>query len=78
MIDHKCPYGAAGCGETHDCPRCELSFKAKAYKSLTAAEKAYDNQVDPLGFYHTEFPTGCSCHSLAPCQYCTRDTLSPQ
>jgi len=59
-----CVPGQYTCG-TH-----KRQAQAQAYKRLSEKEKAYDRMVDPVGWYHQDFPTGCSCHISAPCSFC--------
>lgn len=73
-----CKHGEAGCGQHYDCGRCAREKRARAYRNLTPAQRAYDRHVDPLGAYHTGFDAGCSCHISAPCSYCTRDIEDDQ
>ena len=54
----------------YECGNCRRKRRAEAYRRLTPEQKAYDSHVDPLGAYHTDFPSGCSCHISAPCSYC--------
>ena len=68
-----CKHGEVGCGQFYDCWLCTLEKRALAYRKLTPAQRAYDQHVDPAGAYHTEFPSGCSCHLSAPCSFCTRE-----
>lgn len=69
-----CKNGDLSCGAGYwDCGKCEDEMRRAAYKRLTPAQKAYDNFVDPLGAYHTDYdrePQGCSCHISPPCSYC--------
>jgi hypothetical protein len=69
-----CKNGDLACGQGHwYCGRCKDESRRAAYKRLTPAQKAYDNYVDPLGAYHTDYdrePQGCSCHISPPCSYC--------
>ena len=65
-----CKYGEADCGELYFCGRCARERRARAYRNLTEEQKSYDRYVDPAGAYHTDFPSGCSCHLSAPCSYC--------
>ena len=44
--------------------------RARAHQNLAEEQKAYDRHMDPLGAYHTDFPSGCSCHLSAPCSFC--------
>lgn len=69
-----CKHGEVGCGQYYDCGLCAREKRARAYRNLTPAQKAYDRHVDPMGAYHTDFEAGCSCHLNAPCSYCTRET----
>lgn len=71
---HVCKHGEVDCGVHYDCGRCASEKRARAYQRLTHAQKLYDQHVDPAGWYHTDFPQGCSCHISAPCGYCVRDT----
>ena len=68
-----CKNGERGCGEYYDCEKCAIEKRAEAYRNLTEEQKAYDRYVDPLGFYHTDFPSGCSCHISAPCSFCSEN-----
>lgn len=55
----------------HDgCYRCQRARRARAYQMVSPSEKAYDRFFDPLGQYHTDFPSGCSCHISPPCSFC--------
>lgn len=65
-----CKHGEANCGQYYHCDKCTRERRAAAYRRLTPAEKAYDRYVDPVGAYHTDFPSECSCHISAPCSYC--------
>ena len=65
-----CKHGEAGCGQYYHCGKCARERRAQAYLRLTPAQKAYDRHVDPAGAYHTDFPSGCSCHIDAPCSFC--------
>ena len=69
-----CKNGDLSCGAGYwYCGKCEDDAYRAAYKRLTPAQKAYDNMVDPLGAYHTDYdrePQGCSCHISPPCNYC--------
>ena len=68
------PSEKCGCVTGHyTCGKHRRQRMAKAYRRLTPEQKAYDRRVDPLGFYHQDFPAGCSCHINPPCSYCTRD-----
>ena len=71
---HVCKHGEVDCGVHYDCGKCARQKRAAAYRRLTPAQKAYDDYVDPIGAYHENFPSGCSCHINPPCGYCTRDT----
>jgi hypothetical protein len=73
-----CKYGEGGCGQYYDCGRCAREKRARAYQRLTYKQRAYDQRVDPMGAYHTDFEDGCSCHISAPCSFCTRDVLSDE
>ena len=68
-----CKHGEVGCGQFYDCGLCARERRARAYRMLTPAQRAYDQYVDPAGAYHTDFPSGCSCHLSAPCSFCTRE-----
>ena len=70
MSDRKSCHCVPG---NYTCGPCRRKERARAYRRLTPAEKAYDRHVDPLGAYHDDFPGGCSCHISAPCSYCSRD-----
>jgi hypothetical protein len=74
----ECKHGELWCGVHYDCGKCRREKMAQAYRRLTPAQKAYDRYVDPVGAYHTEFPSGCSCHIDAPCSFCTREILDHQ
>ena len=69
-----CKNGDLSCGAGYwYCDKCDDDARRAAYKRLTPAEKAYDNFVDPLEAYHTDYdsePRGCSCHISPPCNYC--------
>lgn len=70
-----CKNGDLACGSGYwDCGKCAYEYRRAAYARLTPAQKAYDNMVDPLGAYHTDFDRhaaeGCSCHINPPCNYC--------
>jgi ribosomal protein L37AE/L43A len=67
-----CQFGDLACGQGYwDCGKCRTKRRARAYRNLTAEQKAYDQYVDPMGAYHTDFPVGCSCHINPPCSFCT-------
>lgn len=69
-----CKHGEVGCGTHYYCGKCADERRRIAYKSLTPKQKAYDNTVDPLNAYHTDYDresSGCSCHINPPCSYCT-------
>lgn len=66
----ECSFGVEGCGKTHDCWQHERMWRKQAFDRLTPEEKYYDRCVDPLGAYHTDFPSGCSCHINPPCSFC--------
>lgn len=70
MSARVCKHGEVDCGIFYDCGRCARERRAKSYRNLTPEQVAYDKYVDPLGAYHTDFPSGCSCHLNAPCSYC--------
>ena len=71
MGDKPCKNGDLSCGRgLWYCGKCEDESRRAAYKRLTAEEKAYDDYVDPLGAYHTNYTEGCSCHISPPCSYC--------
>ena len=70
----KCQHGREGCGEYFDCGLCARKHRAQAYRELTATQKAYDRYVDPLCAYHTDFPSGCTCHIFPPCSFCVGNT----
>lgn len=77
MIDKQakpCKHGDLACGQGYwYCGKCEDESRRAAYKKMTPAEKAYNNYVDPLCAYHTDYdrePQGCSCHISPPCSYC--------
>lgn len=53
-----------------ECGLCKRARRAYSYRHLTDEQKAYDKHVDPQGAYHTDFPSGCSCHINPPCSYC--------
>ena len=58
----------------HDgCGLCQRARRARAFQRLTEKQKAYDRYVDPRGWYHTDFPAGCSCHINPLCSFCTGD-----
>ena len=69
-----CKHGDLSCGSGYwDCGKCKDERRRAAHKRLTPEQKAYDNYVDPLGAYHTDYdrePEGCSCHINPPCSYC--------
>lgn len=69
-----CKHGDLACGSGYwDCSKCKNEMRRAAYKRLTPEEKAYDNMVDPLNVYHTDYDQelkGCSCHISPPCSYC--------
>lgn len=65
-----CKHGEVGCGQYYDCGKCARESRARAYLNLTDEQKAYDRFVDPQCAYHTDFPSGCSCHICAPCSFC--------
>ena len=65
-----CKHGVAECGVYYDCGRCRREKRARGYREMTPEQKAYDRHFDPLGAYHTDFPSGCSCHISAPCSFC--------
>lgn len=68
--------GAKQCGCVpgyYQCWKHERKERARAYQRLTEKEKAYDRHVDPVGAYHEDFPSCCSCHISAPCSYCVGD-----
>lgn len=71
-----CKHGEVGCGQYYDCGKCAREKRAQAYRRLTPEQVAYDKHVDPLGWYHTDFPAGCSCHLNAPCSFCTSEVKS--
>lgn len=76
-----CKHGEVGCGQYYDCGNCAREKRARAYRNLTPEQKAYDQHVDPAGWYHTDFPAGCSCHTCAPCSFCVEgkgDVLSDE
>ena len=63
----------------HDgCGLCRRASQARAYRSLTFAERAYDNYVDPLHAYHENFADGCSCHIAPPCEYCVNKSIDDE
>lgn len=69
-------FTALECGcvpNNYMCGNHKRQRRAAAYQKLTPEQKDYDNHVDPRGWYHNDFPSGCSCHIMAPCGYCTRD-----
>jgi hypothetical protein len=76
--DKPCRHGNLACGQGYwDCGKCSYDRRKAAYRRLTPEQKAYDNLVDPLGAYHTDFDRlerqsedGCSCHINPPCSYC--------
>ena len=76
MNNKPCKNGNLACGEgLWDCGKCKEQYRREAYSRLTPEEKAYDNMVDPLGYYHTDYDRfyggeGCSCHISPPCAYC--------
>jgi len=74
IMDKPCKHGDLACGSGYwDCGKCSDEYNRAAYKRLTTEEKAYDDMVDPLGNYHTNYvdpPGCCSCHIGAPCNYC--------
>ena len=76
--DKPCKHGDLACGQGYwDCGKCKDEYRRAAYKRLTPEQKAYDDYVDPLGFYHTNYthePEGCSCHINPPCSYCVNKT----
>ena len=75
-----CNNGDLACGQGYwDCGKCSDARSRAAYARLTPAQKAYDNYVDPLGAYHTDYdradaysrePDSCSCHISPPCSFC--------
>jgi len=72
-----CKNGDTNCGSGYWCTKCEDESRRAAYKRLTPEQKAYDNLVDPLGAYHTDYdrePQGCTCHISPPCSYCVNNT----
>lgn len=69
-----CKHGEVGCGVYYDCGLCAREKRARAYQRLTPTQKAYDRYVDPVGAYHTDFDTGCSCHICAPCGHCVSES----
>lgn len=73
-----CKHGEVGCGQYYDCGRCAREKRAAAYQRLTHAQKLYDEHVDPLRAYHTQFEPGCSCHICAPCSFCTREAVTDE
>lgn len=74
-MSEACKNGNLSCGQGYwDCGKCTEEYNRRAYARLTPAQKAYDNMVDPLGAYHTDYdrmPESCSCHINPPCSYCT-------
>jgi hypothetical protein len=73
-VKKPCSNGDLACGSGYwYCGKCEDQARRAAYKKMTPAQKAYDNMVDPLMAYHTDYdrePQGCSCHISPPCNYC--------
>ena len=73
-----CKNGDLSCGSRYwYCDKCERDARIAAYKRMTPEQKAYDNMVDPLGAYHTDYdrePQGCSCHISPPCNYCVSNS----
>ena len=71
-----CKHGDLACGSGYwDCGKCQDEMRRAAYKRLTPAQKAYDNMVDPLAYYHTNYDReGCSCHINPPCSYCVNQS----
>jgi len=69
-----CKNGDQACGDgCWYCDKCSEESNLAAYNRLTQEQKDYDNMVDPLGAYHTDYdrvPEGCSCHINPPCSYC--------
>ena len=69
-----CKNGDLACGSGYwDCGKCRDELHRAIHRQLTPEQKAYDNMVDPLGAYHTDYdrePTCCSCHINPPCGYC--------
>ena len=54
-----------------ECPACNRLRMRRIDLRLTPEQRAYDNFVDPLRYYHHDFQSGCSCHINPPCSYCT-------
>jgi len=76
-MNRKCKHGDSACGVYWTCGKCSDEENRAAYARLTPKEKAYDNMVDPLGWYHTDYDreaTGCSCHINPPCQWCVENS----
>jgi len=71
-----CKHGDSACGVYWTCGKCSAEDNKRAWARLTPAQKAYDNHVDPLGAYHTDYDAvgyddgSCSCHINPPCSYC--------
>jgi hypothetical protein len=74
VINKPCKHGDLACGSGYwDCGKCAYEHRRAAWNNLTPQQRAYDNMVDPLGAYHTDFSVedrGCSCHISPPCNYC--------
>lgn len=67
-----CKNGEAGCGTYYDCGKCTDELRRRIWSKMTPERKAYDNFVDPLGAYHTDYDKEkcCSCHINPPCSFC--------
>ena len=51
-----CKHGDLACGDGRwYCGKCANEMNRAAYSRLTPAEKTYDNFVDPLGAYHSDY-----------------------